>query len=155
MAITSEFKIKLLSHCESLVSTKLGKIKHAIADIVESLESETKSTAGDKHETDRAMMDIEREQLGARLDVAEQQYQILKNIRQRDIKPSKNIHIGSLVKTTKAIYYIAVSVGAITLDNETVYVISKESPIGMLLMNKTEKDTFEFNGETMTIKIVY
>ena len=52
-------------------------------------------------------------------------------------------------------YYIAVSVGAITLDNETVYVISKESPIGMLLMNKTEKDTFEFNGETMTIKNVY
>ncbi len=155
MTLTPAYKQHLLSHCEQLVEDKLQKIKQSVADIVESLESETKSTAGDKHETDRAMMDIEREQLGARLDVAEKQQQILKSIRQRDVKHSKTIHIGSLVNSNKAVYYIAVSLGTITLEGQQVYVISKESPIGLLLMNKTEKDIIEFNGEQITVKKVY
>ena len=153
--MNTSFKITLLEHCETLVSKKLNGIKANIADIVESLSSETKSTAGDKHETDRAMMDIEREQLGVRLRVAEEQQQILKSIRQRDILPSKNIHMGSLVVTSKGTYYIAVSIGAVNLEGQAVYVISKESPIGTILMRKTEGDIFQFNAEDIQIKEVY
>lgn len=155
MTLLPTYKQQLLSHCEQVIDDKLKKIKQSLADIVESLESETKSTAGDKHETDRAMMDIEREQLSARLDVAEQQQQTLKSIRQRDIKPSKTIHIGSLVITDKAVYYIAISLGAVILEEQQVYVISKESPIGLLLMNKTEKDSIVFNDQQITVKQVY
>jgi len=155
MTLTTEYKYQILTHCETLVSTKLAKIKQSIADIVESLESETKSTAGDKHETDRAMMDIEREQLGQRLDVAEQQQSILKSIRQRDTKSSKIVHVGSLVKTSKAVYYISVSIGAVTLEEQSVFVISRESPIGMLLMNKTEGDSIHFNGEEIKVLNAY
>ena len=151
----SNLKQNILSHCEQLTQKRLLGIRTNIADIVESLTAETKSSAGDKHETDRAMMDIEREQLGARLQIAEQQEQILKSIRQRDIKPSKIIHIGSLVKTNKASYYIAVSIGAITINGNAVYVISKESPIGTLLMNKTEGDVVSFNSEEIIVLDVF
>ena len=154
MSITLQFKSQILDYCESHIQSKLHKLKHTISDIVESLESETRSTAGDKHETDRAMMDIQREQLGERLAIVEQQHAVIKNIRQRELKASKSIHIGSLVLTSNAMYYIAVSLGAITINGKTIYVISKESPIGVLLMNKTEKDQFIFNGQTYDIKKV-
>ncbi|MDO6425302.1 hypothetical protein, partial [Saccharophagus degradans] len=78
-----------------------------IQDYQEDLNSETKSSAGDKHETGRAMLQLEMEKLG-------QQYQTVltqKNVLQKiDVSVKKKAQVGSLVGTTSGLnYFLATS----------------------------------------------
>jgi hypothetical protein len=67
MMTVLEIKSSLLDACKNNVRTRYEKVQTAIADIVESLNDETKSSAGDKHETGRAMLQIDRENAGKKL----------------------------------------------------------------------------------------
>jgi len=64
--ISSE-KIALYDLCADFIETKRQTIQHTIVEIQHSLTSETKSSAGDKHETGRAMLQLEREKIGNQL----------------------------------------------------------------------------------------
>ena len=54
-----EFKEVVISDLLSMVDDKIEMAKESIASINDSKSSATKSTAGDKHETGRAMMERE------------------------------------------------------------------------------------------------
>ena len=54
-----EFKEEVISDLLSIVDEKIEMTKESIASINDSKNSATKSTAGDKHETGRAMMERE------------------------------------------------------------------------------------------------
>ena len=56
-----------------------------------------------------------------------------------------DVVLGSIVKTNQRSFYISTSIGEINLDNETFFAISLNSPIGLLLKNKTVNEQFEFN----------
>ena len=60
---------KALVHksCIDLLEIKIDVIKKKTASIEQALQSETKNTAGDKHETSRAMLQLEREQSGQKI----------------------------------------------------------------------------------------
>ena len=62
-----EIKLELFTKCKQWIANRRNKVETVIADIMESLEDETKSSAGDKHETGRAMLQIDREQAGEQL----------------------------------------------------------------------------------------
>jgi len=62
-------KTQLLELCNQSLDTRLQNVLAVIEDIKQSLQSETKSSAGDKHETGRAMLQLEREKAGHQLDV--------------------------------------------------------------------------------------
>ena len=119
-------------------------------DIKEALTTETKSSAGDKHETGRAMLQLEREQLGAQLSeilkVKESLYKIDSN------KVSNSVGFGSVVCTTHSKYFIAISAGELSVNNDKVYAISPITPIGRLLLGKTVGDEVSFRD--MEFKIV-
>ncbi|MCD6018400.1 MAG: hypothetical protein K0S53_1521 [Bacteroidetes bacterium] len=115
-----------------------------IHDVSESSNSESKSSAGDKHETSKAMMQLEREKLGMQLKEAEMQLAEFEKI---DFsKTFQKVEQGSLVQTDKGWFFIAGSVGRILLDTQTVFVISAQSPLASAMMNHKEKDTVNFNG---------
>ena len=59
----SEIKKQLFSECQNFVNSKLEAIHRTIEGLQNSLTSETKSTAGDKHETGRAMAQLEQEKI--------------------------------------------------------------------------------------------
>ncbi|MCY1465477.1 hypothetical protein D9M71_836260 [compost metagenome] len=52
---------------------------------------------------------------------------------------------GSVVKTNLGIYFIAISIGVVKIDEEKVFVISNQSPIGKLLLRKKVGESFIFN----------
>ena len=54
-------KQELYKLCLEYVENRFQTIQNTIKEIQESLGSETKSSAGDKHETGRAMLQLERE----------------------------------------------------------------------------------------------
>ena len=130
-------KEKLHKQCQDALNQRLEAIKSTISDIQNSLQSETKSTAGDKHETGRAMLQLEREKAGNQLAEIQKQIEILHKINP-EMSYSK-VALGSLVKTTVSNYFIGVSVGEITIENETFYAISLSTPIGKLLVSKGVK----------------
>ncbi|MBR9915464.1 MAG: 3-oxoacyl-ACP synthase [Algicola sp.] len=149
MKTTNNLKVHLFELCQNAVDLRLQAVETKIKDIQESLASETKSSAGDKHETGRAMLQLEREKAGQQLAQIEKSNRILSQIKR--IKPSKNIGLGSLVLTTNANYYIAVSVGELHVNETTYYAISADTPMGQLLLGKSTGDNINFRSNTFKI----
>ncbi len=142
-------KEQIYTHCVAHVEERLQRLKHTIANLQEALSSETKSTAGDKHETGRAMVQLEREKCGKQLAEVQKLQKILSKI---SLTNATNIvHLGSLVHTTNAIYFIAISIGQVRIANEVAYAIAPNTPIGKLLIGKKVHDTITFNGITQKI----
>lgn len=143
---------KLLIHqkCLEIVEGSILAIKLAIQEAQDAANNETKSSAGDKHETGRAMAQLETEKLSAQLNEALKLSQVFAQLNPN--QKNKQITIGSLVFTNNGYFYIAVSLGKIEVEQETIYVISPVSPIGKLLLTKKEKDSFSLNGLTYVIE---
>lgn len=145
-------KALLLQHCHQYVAQRHGTIALAMQDIQQSLDEETKSSAGDKHETGRAMMQLEQEKLSRQLAEVQQLQHVLERISLDE--PSPNIGEGSLVKTVQGNYFIAISAGKVELDGELYFLVSMASPIGAALTGRKAGETFPFRGENILIEHV-
>ncbi|NCT10135.1 MAG: 3-oxoacyl-ACP synthase [Flavobacteriia bacterium] len=143
-------KNELLETCRKFVENRLNTVQQTLLSYENDLQSETKSSAGDKHETGRAMLQLEMEKTGLQLIGINQMISVLDKI---DIsKKSKKVHLGSLVFTEKDIYFLSISAGKIIVENEVFYAISTSSPIGKLLLGKQENEQFVFLGNTIKIQ---
>lgn len=140
-------KKQIFEKCSLLIDQKIEELNMAITVIEEAINSETKSTAGDKHETSRAMMQLEREKLGNQMKEMTDQKNELERI---DIHAaSGKIMKGSLVKTDKGTFFIATALGKLEKD---IYAISSKSPLGNKLMGLKLNDKVEINGVIYIIK---
>lgn len=142
-------KTQLLQLCNQRLDMRLQSVLAVIEDIIQSLQSETKSSAGDKHETGRAMLQLEREKAGHQLAEIEKTKQILSKINVEST--SKNIGLGSIVFTSQSNYFISISAGELKVDGETFYAISASTPIGQLLLGKSVGDELTFRNITFNI----
>jgi len=126
------FKERLLEHCKATLRRKIELISFSMDEIKGSMENETKSSAGDKHETARARMQSEHEKLSWQLDELKGQYDQLFKI---DPERSKEVVSSqSLVYTNRGIFFILIPLGKIEIEEKLVYVISPASPLGKLLV---------------------
>ncbi|WP_282042101.1 3-oxoacyl-ACP synthase [Winogradskyella flava] len=142
-------KAQLHFKCQEILNKRLLVIQESISDIQIALQSETKSSAGDKHETGRAMLQLEREKAGQQL--AELQ-KLIETLQRIDTEIQHNtVALGSVVKTTDDNYFISVSIGEIKLQNESFYGISIATPIGQLLFSKSVGDEIRFRTKTFII----
>ena len=141
---TQNIKTQLLQLCNQSLETRLQSVLAVIEDIKQSLQSETKSSAGDKHETGRAMLQLEREKAGHQLAEIEKTKQILSKINTE--LTYKNIGLGSVVYTTTSNYFISISAGEFEVENKTFYAISANTPIGQLLLGKSVGDVINFRN---------
>ncbi|MDO3693847.1 3-oxoacyl-ACP synthase [Wenyingzhuangia sp. chi5] len=141
-------KEELLTKCIRIIDEKLENIQQAINGYQQDLNSETKSSAGDKHETGRAMLQLEMEKLG-------QQYQTVlsqkNSLRKIETSAKNKAQIGSLVVANGGYYFLATSIGQVKYEGKTFMVISINSPIGQLLLGKQKDDCFTFNGKQLKI----
>ncbi len=146
-------KQQLYHFCLSFIDGRLSRIKNNIRDIRESLDAETKNSVGDKHETGRAMLQLELEKTGNQLAEAEAMKQLLGTV---SIKHhATEVILGSVVHTSKANYFLAISAGEFKSEGAKFYCISQHTPIGQLLWNKSIGDMVVFNGEKITISEIY
>lgn len=147
-----ELKDKIHKTLMDILERKVEETKKTILLVKESM-SDTKSSAGDKHETGRALMQIE-------LDKNESH--LIKTMRLKKelslLKTKKEfckVEFGSLVITNYENYYISIGLGKLNIDNENYYAISLASPIGQVIQNKTVGDVIHFqNREIMIQEIV-
>ena len=142
-------KIQLYRQCHNILKERLVVVRKSISDIKQALESETKSTAGDKHETGRAMLQIEREKAGQQLAEIQKQFEILNKLNPNSTQ--KTGALGTIVFTSKANYFLSISTGELKAENKSFYAISMATPLAKLLVSKSEGDLIRFRDDTITI----
>ena len=145
-------KEQLYKLCQNYVNQRLQTVEAIITSNQKALQSETKSSAGDKHETGRAMLQLEMEKAGQQLKGISQMKETLAKI---DVTKNSNLaHLGSLIYTDKATYFLSISVGKLTISDKDYFAISVSSPIGKLLLGKQKGEKVFFNGNEIVIKEV-
>ncbi len=137
-------KQELFKQCESYVNKRLQTIEEIISSNQKALQTETKSSAGDKHETGRAMLQLEMEKAGQQLNGVSKMKETLSKINLKN--DSEIAHLGSVVKTTKASFFLSISSGKLIVANEIYFAVSISSPIGSMLLGKKQGDVFTFNS---------
>ena len=146
---------KLIVHqkCLSIAESNISAIKLALQEAQDAANNETKSTAGDKHETGRAMAQLETEKLSSQLNEALKLIQTIHQLNPN--QKNTQVAFGSLVKTNYGNFYLAASMGRVEMDNWSCFCISPVSPIGKLMLTKKEKESFSLNGKMYVIEEVY
>lgn len=153
MAIDLVFKSKLLNELSLQLDKKINTLNADILATVESRNNDTKSSAGDKFETGREMMQAELNKNQLQLDKNLKAKHDLNKIDSEQI--FTKVEFGSLVITNLGNYFISLPLGRVTVDSEEVYCISLASPIGQAMANKSIADAFTFNGRSLTIEKIY
>ncbi len=138
------FKQKILSQYQTLLQDKIDIYQDLIDSLTEDAQNDAKSSAGDKHETTLSKLHIEQEKIANKLKEALEQQVILSKLDSEQI--SDNVVLGSLVKTNHLTVLVATALPKITIDNQTIFAISPQSPLGVQMMHKTINSEFMVNN---------
>lgn len=137
-------KEKVHQHYFKLLNEKISLLQKVLADLKESGANETKSTAGDKHETSLAMIQIEQANKREQLAQLVAQKLILEKINPSLI--AKMVVVGSLIKTDKGYLFMSVALGKAVVEEISVTALSPQAPLGRQLMGLKAKDTATVNN---------
>lgn len=141
----------LFDHCENNINSKLKNYLKIDQELFKSLNEETKSSAGDKHETTRAMIQIEREKNSKQIKEIEnlkKQLLLIKSIKVNNSKVSQ----GSIVYTSNNNYFISISCKLFENESNTIYCVSPKTPIAKEYLGKKVGDEVNFNNIISIIK---
>ena len=144
-----ETKQLIYSKILNILDNKIEILKKEIESTKESRNNDTKSSAGDKYETGREMMQIELDKNEAQLNKT---VKLKKELTEINIQKKYNkVEFGSLVETNKETYFIAIGIGKIEANKNMYYSISLASPIGKLLLSKKIGAKMKFQEREFTI----
>jgi len=134
----------------AIVQKKIDVANSSLTAAIEGRDNQTKSTAGDKHETGRAMMQIEQQRNEIQLGKA---ILLKKELKQLDLeKTFQKVQLGALVVTNRGNYFISIGIGKIIVAEQNIYAISLLSPIGKTLLNKQIGEVMKFQNKEITIQ---
>jgi hypothetical protein len=147
-----DLKKELYQKCLAYVQNRLEAAKQALDDVQAAVNDETKSSAGDKYETSREMMQQETDRNLAQLNEANKLKVALSTITTGG--SAATAEPGSVVITDNGSFYLAISAGIITVNNEKYYAVSPMSPIGMKLKGLKSGNKFTLNDKSYLIEQV-
>jgi transcription elongation GreA/GreB family factor len=148
----SEIKSSLYQLCLNFIEERIETAEFALKQAREASNDDTKSSAGDKYETSREMMQQDIDRNKRLLIDAEENQRVLHSL--KDTPISDSARNGSIVYTNQGNFYLSISAGQLHLDKDIYFAISAVSPIGKLLLGKRNGESFDFNGKKYTIKEV-
>lgn len=143
-----KFKAALMQFLER----KGASISAELASLKEDMMNETKSSAGDKFETGREMMQQSLSQLETQLDILNRHLQLCNEI---SIKASPEIASGSLVSTNTHHFFIGLALGKVQLNGLNYYLLSEKAPIAKKMLGRRAGDQFKFRNQSIRIKAIY
>ena len=151
LAKTYQMKSELLEIIHQKISEKIQKLEQLIAETRAS-NNDTKSSMGDKYETSREMLQQEINNLQIQLNEHLKSQKILKNI---NPNPHTVVSLGSWVETEKGMFFIAISLGELSFNQEKIFVISAESPLAKAMNGKKTGESFVVNNLSQIIKNIW
>jgi hypothetical protein len=146
----SELKAKILDYLKALQSERISELNRYQKDLSDSLQSESKSTAGDKHDTSRAMIHLEQEKLQHQSHELNHQFQRLNEI--SALNKLEKVEFGALVASESNLFLLGASLGKQIYEGRILYCIGMEAPISQSILNKRVGDELFFNGSVSKIE---
>ncbi len=143
------YKEILYRQCLDYVILRIETAQQAMNHAQAAANEEGKSSAGDKYETGRAMMQIERDKAAQQLDEALKLKKLLEGVNVTHV--STTIRPGCIILTGQVNFYIAISAGKIQAGDKEFITIAPNAPIATALTNLKQGDSFQFNGKSHTI----
>ena len=138
---------------EAALMAAMDDARAAMDELSSSLGKETKSTAGDKHETGRAMVQLEMEQAGDRLARCEAMQTVVSRL-ELD-RPRMSVGPGAIVASGDAKLLIGVGLGPFDVPGLGRFqAISTHAPIAEALAGGQAGDCREFRGRSWVIESV-
>lgn len=142
-------KDKVKECCLQKIQIQIDNLKDILQQTLSATENDTKSSAGDKHETARSMAQLEQEkltsQINKQLKLQEKLNSIHTNRKHSLIMP------GSLVQTSIGWLFISVGIGNITCDGIDIFAISEDAPLFNSIKGKKENNFVNFNNQLIDI----
>jgi hypothetical protein len=142
-------KRQVWKKCLEYIELRISTAKQSMDDAQQAANEEGKSSAGDKYETGRAMMQIERDKAAQQLDEALKLKAVLERI-SPDSKHEK-VTLGSLVITKEKRIFIGIGIGKMDVDGIPYLIVAPASPLGSSLMGLGINAQVTFNKEAITI----
>lgn len=142
-------KVALHTLCSQLVEQRIATAKEAMDAAQAAANTEGKSSVGDKYETTRAMMQLERDQNARLLGEAIKLKQALENL--DPTLQHEQVRPGSIVRTSAGNYYVSISLGSIALDGVEYIALSPVTPLGSSLLGLKPRSKLEFNKRKIEI----
>ena len=146
-----DIKDRLIQVGENTLENRIRELDGELRILKSQYEGETKSSAGDKYETGRAMLHLELEKKSAQYDKTVQLYRAFSEVRKLP-KSSDVVKRGSLVITSGGNFYISVGLGTVKVDDTLFYFVSPQAPVAAFLLDKKAGDEVQFNNQTLIIK---
>ena len=132
-------KSAVIAELDKQLQTKLTYLNTTLQQAIDSRNSDTKSSAGDKFETSREM---------AQIEIHKIEVQILKT--QQFISDLLS-NVTQFINTDKGSFLIAIPFGKLTINNSEVFCISNSAPITKDLLNTEISVNFNFGGVVYTV----
>jgi transcription elongation GreA/GreB family factor len=139
--------------CLAHLQLRLDAARAGMAAAQESSNSETKSSAGDKYETGRAMAQQERDRHAQQLHEAQQLLGALQKINPE--LASDTVRLGALVDTSLGLFYLSISAGRLTTAQGQVFMaVSPAAPLAAALHGRRAGEEVSFNGKGVRVLAV-
>lgn len=147
MSDLKSLKASLIRACMEQIDSKIAILNNEFKAYQLSVSNETKSTAGDKHDTARSMMQMEQEKMGAQLKDLNHQKSILQSIENSQGDKTG----GRIIRTNHGNFFISVFAKPVLINQEEFFPVSAVSPIGKLLLSSKPGATFSLNQKTYKV----
>jgi transcription elongation GreA/GreB family factor len=139
--------------CQAFLTQRMAMARAEMQAAQESSNSETKSSAGDKYETGRAMAQQERDRHAAQLHEAQQLLVALQKINPE--LSSDSVRLGALASTSLGLFYLSVSAGRLaTAEGQEFMAVSPAAPLAVALNGRRAGEEVVFNGKSVRVLAV-
>lgn len=146
-------KEQIFNSCLNLITEKINAVEKALKELKETGAGENKSTAGDKHETALAMIQIEQE--NKRKQLREFQLQKAELLKIDPLLISTRAVRGSLIYTDIGNFFISISLGKLMVNSLQFICLSAVSPLGQKLYGCVAGDlVMMHNGNKYSIESI-
>lgn len=129
--------------CMQEIKSRVETARSAMLEAQAAANEETKGSAGDKHETGRAMNQLEREKHAVALQQALENKEVMEHL--NPLITSGTIQTGSLVETNQGLFYIGLGLGKVSNGTITAWAVSPSAPVGKQFLGKKAGDRFVMN----------
>jgi hypothetical protein len=132
-------KSAVIDELDSQLLRKLSYLNTSLNQAIDSRNSDTKSSAGDKFETSREMAQIEIHKIESEILKTQQ---FISDLFSKDIQ---------FIITDKGTFLISIPFGKLMVSGTEVFCISNSAPITKQLVNTEISANFEYRGVTYNI----
>jgi len=150
----NEFKAAVYQTAITQLKQNEALLAEERRNIIESILEEEKNSAGDKYETSRETMTQDLNSLEKQIKQGKMDLEELYRLQAiKDTPPT--VQEGALVQLGTDWFLLAVSIGQVKVGDKQVFLLSKNSPLGDLLVGKKKNEAIQFRGKPQTITEIH